>query len=188
MSTALEREPYSEIVGRTERNEERRAKAFELRKAGAGYRRIGRELGVSHDTAHKDVRKVLRRLIARTQESAEEARRLDLERLDAMLLALAPQIRDGRIGAITNGVKILERRAKMLGYDAPQQVQMAAVVAEVDTAEAARLRVREKLLRLFGGDGAGAQMPVLDITPVAPKLGEAGGNGHGHSPAGASTG
>ena len=155
---------------------ERRARAWELRKAGAGYRAIGRELGVSRDTAHKDVRHVFQHLVAKTQESAEQARQIDSERLDSWLLALAPKLREGHLGAIERGIKILERRAKMFGYDAPTQVEVSATVADV-TSEEMRERVREKLLRLADG------LPVIEVQPVVPQLGEAGGNGHGSSAA-----
>jgi len=75
-------------------------------------------------------------------------------------------------GAIERGIKILERRAKMFGYDAPVQVEVAATMTDA-TSEDMRTRVREKLLRLTDS------LPIIEIQPVAPQLGEPGGNGHG---------
>jgi len=52
-------------------------------------------------------------------ETAEEIRRLELERLDAMLFAIGPEVRKGSYGAIDRALKIMERRARLLGLDAP---------------------------------------------------------------------
>jgi DNA-binding CsgD family transcriptional regulator len=104
------------------RARDREAQALELRKAGATYAMIAERLEMSESGARKAVTRVLQRLIGTATESAEEVRRLELERLDAMLLAIAPQVRGGNLGAIDRALRIMERRAKMLGTDAPSKV------------------------------------------------------------------
>lgn len=157
------------MTGNREKFIERRNRAWELRKAGASYRAIARELGVSRDTAHKDVLHESRILIARTQETAEEARKLDTERLDGMLLAIAPKIREGNIAAIGQGVRILERRAKMFGYDAPTQVEMSGSMEVVQVFQLAQASLAAKL----------ANLPVIDVTPLLAALSTGGDSGNG---------
>jgi hypothetical protein len=62
----------------------RTALALELRKAGATYREIGRQLGVDVHTAHADVGAELAALRETTVTQATELRTLELERLDGM--------------------------------------------------------------------------------------------------------
>lgn len=123
---------------------ERRVKALDYRKAGASYRAIARELGVSEAQAHNDVQRSLADLAAQQQASAEELRALELARLDDLALAATrilqashPLISGGKVlsGFTTDGkaigltddgprlqaidrlLRISERRARLLGLD-----------------------------------------------------------------------
>ncbi len=100
---------------------ERRVKAFELRKAGASYRAIGRSLGVSHAQAARYVADELNRLNALTRAYAEDYRRLQLERLEDLLLAVWPAAKQGDTVAQAAALRILERESRLLGLDAPQR-------------------------------------------------------------------
>lgn len=96
---------------------DRQIRALELRKSGVSYEDIARELGYrGRDGAHRAVSAALKRTL---QEPADELRRLESERLDAMLFAIAPLVRRGNLEAIDRALKIMERRAKLLGLDAP---------------------------------------------------------------------
>jgi hypothetical protein len=109
-------------AGRREIIAERRVKAFELRKGGASYRQIGRALEVSEKTAHGDVMTRLRAL-ARTEETvAADVRRLELERLDTLLVAHWAAATGGDERATRVALSILERRARLLGLDAPAKI------------------------------------------------------------------
>ncbi len=74
---------------------ERREKAWDLRRRGFSFRAIADELGrdpavgerYSKSQAQRDVQHVLDELLARTVDSAAEARALDLARLDDLLAA-----------------------------------------------------------------------------------------------------
>jgi len=74
---------------------ERREKAWDLRRRGFSFRAIAEELGrdpavgerYSKSQAQRDVQHVLDELLARTVDSAAEARALDLARLDDLLAA-----------------------------------------------------------------------------------------------------
>lgn len=103
---------------------EREQAALELRKAGATYRAIGEALGVTPVGAYKAVMRAIAKLNARVIEEAEAVRRLELERLDDLLLAMWPQAKKGNQGAVDRVLRIMERRAKLLGLDAPMKQEM----------------------------------------------------------------
>ena len=101
---------------------ERRIQALDLRKAGATYQQIGRQLGYSEQRAHQIVTSELQRLNTERSEAATEVRRLELERLDAMLLGAWPRGKSGdpKMGQFC--LAIMDRRARLLGLDAPTKV------------------------------------------------------------------
>ena len=105
---------------------ERRAQALELRKAGASYEQIARQVGYSN--RGNAYRAVMLGLAEVTQEPALEVQKLELERLDAMLLGLWPQARRGEGAAVDRVLRIMERRAKLLGLDAEQKVSVSGGV------------------------------------------------------------
>jgi len=100
---------------------DRAVKALDLRIDGATYRQIGAHLGVSECTAYHDVQDELGRLDAIGKEKAERLRELEIRRLDALTMALAPGIQSGDVRAILAAVRVMERRATLLGLDGPQQ-------------------------------------------------------------------
>lgn len=98
---------------------QRQLQALELRKQGLTYRDIGDKLSISYQQAHNDVNAELKRLAALTLDCAEELRQLELERLDMLIKGLEPMARVGNPGAVTAYLRVMERRAKLLGLDAP---------------------------------------------------------------------
>lgn len=126
---------------------ERREKAWELRLKGWNYREIGRELGVSHVTAYHDINAVLEQVRKDTAEDAEKWRSVSIARIEAALKvvhdALAAELLDPETGmnipatenhdirlkALDRLIKLEERKAKLLGLDAPAKVE--AKVSEV---------------------------------------------------------
>lgn len=98
---------------------ERRQRALDLRKAALSYRAIGKALGVSEFQAHTDVKTALAELKELEHESAEELRSIELERLDAMQAVMQQKALKGDAGAVDRVLRIMERRAKLLGMDAP---------------------------------------------------------------------
>mgnify|MGYP000884396735 CR=1 FL=1 len=93
---------------------DRRLQALELRKSGATFEQIGTALGVAKGSAYKMVAKALRE---REIPHVDELRKLEAERLDSLQFNLWTRARNGELGAIDRVVKILERRAKLLGLD-----------------------------------------------------------------------
>ena len=94
---------------------DKQRQALELRKAGATFHSIAQALGYA--TAQGALMAVEAGLRKTLQQPADELRRLDLERLDTLLLAVWPQARQASFGAIDMVLKILTRKAKLLGLD-----------------------------------------------------------------------
>lgn len=123
---------------------DRHLKALELRKAGATYQAIAEQLGYAHAKgAHKAVASALK---ATLREAADGLRELELVRLDAMLLALWRRVQNGDERAIDRALKIAQRRARLLGLDAPPELlsldliqrELARLEAELDAADRPR--------------------------------------------------
>lgn len=103
---------------------ERQARAVELRKSGHTFQQIADQLGYAgHQGAYKAVMSALKKTL---QEPADELRTLELERLDAMLNSLWPQIMARNAytpRAVEVALKVMDRRAALIGLDAPKQVE-----------------------------------------------------------------
>jgi len=108
------------------RAREREVEALNLRKSGATYDQIGKALGITTQGAYKAIIRSLKRLNEQNSESSEELRRLEIERLDRMLVAIWPQVLNGNQGAVDRAIKISERRAKLLGLDAPTRADITS--------------------------------------------------------------
>lgn len=116
---------------------DRQREALDLRRKGHTYDEIARAMGYTNKaTAHRIVCKALRKMI---QEPAEDVLKLELDRLDAMIKELwgrraTPEVAD-RI------LKIMDRRAKYLGLDAPAKSELTGAnggAIQLDDATALR--------------------------------------------------
>lgn len=99
--------------------EEKRQKAIDLRRKGYSYREIGAEIGATHGYCYKLVSQALKRIREETNEIAEDARQLEMERLDQLWMHAYQAVEAGDIGAIDKAVRVMDRRSKLLGLDAP---------------------------------------------------------------------
>ena len=110
---------------RAHESAERRQKALELRKNGYDYRTIAKALNTTVKTAYLDVQKCLEEIRANTHETAEDVLELELKRLDIAQAALMPRVREGDPRAIDTLMRVQERRAKYLGLDAANKVEIS---------------------------------------------------------------
>lgn len=153
---------------------ERILKAVALKLRGKSYRAIASDLGVSVSVAFDDVWHHFSEVDKLATEKLEQIRKLELARLDVMLEKLFDIVDreaverlnskgepsgetvdvDGTaIKAITAAAKLMERRAKLLGLDAPTKVQGVPsektptkdLVAAVLSDEEVRAEVLEQL-------------------------------------------
>jgi hypothetical protein len=105
------------------RTTEKTLKALELRKRGMNYTQIGEKLGCHRSTACRYVLSELENLADKCREEAVHVRDLELQRLDALYLVAYAEVEDGNIPAIDRCLRIMERRAKLLGLDAAEKVE-----------------------------------------------------------------
>ncbi|MCW5664033.1 MAG: hypothetical protein KIT35_09380 [Piscinibacter sp.] len=101
------------------RSLQRQAKAIALRCAGLSYASIATKLGIGRSQAHELVRKGLDDARHQVAAHADELRVLELSRLDGLLAKVYPKAARGDLQAVDRVLKIGERRAKLLGLDAP---------------------------------------------------------------------
>lgn len=105
---------------------ERRYQAVQLRQKGLSYRRIAERLGCSKSVVAKDIKREIQELKSLTRAEVEELRQLELERLDTAQQFVSNELNNGNdvLAAVDRWLKISERRSKLLGLDAPIQVQV----------------------------------------------------------------
>lgn len=96
-----------------------REAALNLRRAGLSYERIGEKLGLGKTMAHKLVQQGMEQARQQIVAGADELRAIEVSRLDGMLEKLWPKAAKGDPHSIDRVLKIGERRAKLLGLDAP---------------------------------------------------------------------
>lgn len=113
---------------------EKRRKALQLRKGGASYEAIARQVGYANKGgAHRAVMQELQEL---PKDAAQDVMALELERLDQLLLALWPAAMKGHVRSAETVIRLMERRAKLQGLDAPVQATITHASADVDAAVA----------------------------------------------------
>lgn len=142
---------------------EQQAECYKLQLEGLSIRQIAKRLGLATGTVHRRINgqcdKVVPPLPPTVPGLAEQVRARHLEQIQAWLVKLNDQI-DREVAVARNvevGTRLLEREAKLLGIDAPQQVQatvtqvtqedvaLAELVAEAQAAAAvAEQRIRER--------------------------------------------
>jgi len=109
---------------RTEAVQVRAQKALELRIAGGTYRQIAQELGVSHTVIFENVLWALEERAEERGKLSDQLVQMELERLEKMTLSLWPRVRNGDEKAINTLVRVMDRRAKLLGLDKPVKTDL----------------------------------------------------------------
>src|SRR5947209_16451698 len=105
---------------------ERSRQALELRKAGVGFVKIAQMLGYKGPSgAYDAVQAALKRTL---EQPAEELRKLERERLDMALQAIAVRVRAGDLKALDRWLRCCESRRKLDGLDAPEAVSVKGEV------------------------------------------------------------
>lgn len=101
---------------------EKMARVLDERKQGVTFDVIAERNGFYDASgASKFCKRALEFVV---QESAEEVRKLEIERYDRWLLALEPKVHDGDPRAIEQAIKVSDRRAALMGLDAPAQTEI----------------------------------------------------------------
>jgi hypothetical protein len=100
-------------------------KVLDLRRAGFTFQRIAEEVGYNQASG---AQRAYERIMARNiPQAPEEHRWQELDRLDRMQVALWPRAMKGDDKAINTIVRLMERRARLVGIDAPTKIQAEVV-------------------------------------------------------------
>ena len=113
---------------------EREAEVLKLRRGGLTFDLIAKELGFKHASgAHKAYVNACKRIIV---ADVQEIRNVEVERLDIAQSAIWARVLRGEIPAIQALIRIMERRARLLGLDAPTKAQVELTVYDTGTIDA----------------------------------------------------
>ena len=100
-------------------------RVIELRRSGLTWQRIADEMGYAdHSGAYGAYKRAVKRTL---QQPTKEVREMEVDRLDRMQLALWARVLKGDDKAINTSLRIMERRARLLGLDAPTKIQAEVV-------------------------------------------------------------
>lgn len=97
---------------------ERRYQALQMRIAGVSNAVIAQRLGYSSpQLVSKDVTTALKKAAKQEAMAAEELLNLEINRLDRMMASVWPRVLKGEINAVEAALKIVNKRASLLGLD-----------------------------------------------------------------------
>ena len=100
---------------------DKEVKVLELRRAGLTWQRIAEETGYAdHTGAYAAYKRAIKRTM---QQPADELREAELDRIDRLQLALWPKAMKGDNASINTIIRLMERRARLLGLDTPIKIQ-----------------------------------------------------------------
>ena len=109
---------------------ERENKIIELRRAGATWAVIADRVGyASASGAYNAYQRIAERVI---RPNLEEYRDMELDRLDRLQMGVWSKALSGDSRAVDSVLKIIDRRSRILGLDAPKEVNLKAEVATYD--------------------------------------------------------
>lgn len=119
---------------------ERRALALELRRQKKTFIEIGELLGVHPSSARRIVWEAISNLGENAQENAAKMRDQEVADLGVLEETLMERAAEGNMDAMDRVLKIKERRAKLMGLDAPAKTESKSttVVYGVNLDEANR--------------------------------------------------
>jgi len=131
---------------------EKQRKALEARKAGHTYPEIAKMCGYkSEQYAYEAVKTAIHKII---KEPAKEVLALETQRLDKLMLGCWKVATSGDLRAIDRVVRIMERRANLLGLDAPRKSE--AQVQQQDTARhVVKVVLNPEVVAALAGQGSG---------------------------------
>jgi len=118
---------------------EREAKVLELRRGGITFDTIAKRLGFAHASgAHQAYENACKRIV---YAEVEETRKVEMDRLDIAQSAIWTNVLRGDVPSVTALMRIMDRRAKLLGLDQPMKAQVEVTNYDTNTidSEVARL-------------------------------------------------
>lgn len=96
-----------------------------MRQEGRTIQGIADALGISKSTVHKHLMRALDEIREENRELSRHHLGLELERCDMLQRSLAAKVKKGDVRATEATLKVMERRAKLLGLDSAQKLEHA---------------------------------------------------------------
>jgi orotate phosphoribosyltransferase-like protein len=118
---------------------------LKLRKMGLDAQQISGELDMPLDRVKNIISNALKALAKEMKGQAEQIRSLELTRLDELQTAIWTDCMDGKLTAIDRVLKIMERRSKLVGLDAPERLDIKADM-KLEHMKEAKERLMSKIL------------------------------------------
>lgn len=137
---------------RDARSAVRRKTAMQLRVEGLTIAAIGAKLGITKQSAHELIARELAEAAAARKDLAEHQLEAELAAVDFVLAGMAPKVAKGDAKAGATYLRAMERRAKLLGLDAPDKHEHTVDVKKLSDADLDAEIAR--LTALAGGPGA----------------------------------
>lgn len=122
------------------------AEALDYRLQGHSYPKIAEAMGEPVSTVFTYVSDGLKQIV---REPAEALREIELERVDVLLAAVFADAAEGDDTKINTTLRVMERRAKLLGLDKPEQLDVSAAVATANMTGAPSDTDRARQLAAF---------------------------------------
>lgn len=97
---------------------ERQAKVVELVRAGYSQRQVAARLSISQAQVRRDVAAIRKEITQFAAQTLEAFRAMEIDRLEQMQQSIFPRAVDGDLKAIDAMLRIMQRRAALLGLDA----------------------------------------------------------------------
>lgn len=155
-----------------------RVMALQLRRDGASYRTIasamtsemtkqGHARVIDKNRAHRLVVEALTELREQNSETAEQVKQIEIERLDIWTQRLSASKNAGNPRTIDTLLRIQERRARLLGLDAPKKIGIGGldggpIALELTNARSAVRARLDGLRKALGSQPA-------DVAPSPPQ-------------------
>lgn len=109
---------------------EKQRQALSLKAAGKSYDAIAAELGYADRSgAFRSVQAAMSKI---RREGVQEMRTLEDARLDLLLEAIWTRATSGNVPAIRAALSVMERRARLLGLDAPSKLELGRLLESED--------------------------------------------------------
>lgn len=134
---------------------QREAEVVKLRRGGLTWDLIGERVGLTTSGAYNAYERALKRVVA---EDITAIRSLETERLDLAQSAIWGKVLQGDNASISNLLRIMERRAKLLGLDQPVRIQAEVVNYDGDA-------IRAEIARIVSGAGDSRAQTSLGELP-----------------------
>jgi len=136
---------------------EKEARVLSLRRLGVTFDHIAQQLGyASGSGAYNAYRRACLKII---YEEVEETRKMEMDRLDNAQMRIMQAVNQGDIPAINTLLRIMDRRAKLLGLDMPVKSQVEVTTYDTGTIDSEVAR----LIRLLGSTDS--ETRSLDAPP-----------------------